>query len=380
LRTQCIARDAGARLESPKKPYLIKSLLTDGWGGLDGDLGVSDKPIWLECDERALAIARAITCGRATTILPVIYVSATGEQRWNFTRREIEKLAYDLGGVAHVVVEPNRPFSFQLRDVTGGENVYGGTVGLSVPGRGVVRRLYLGWHLQDSADLGKALRAAALNLRSQMPSEGWDWTELQEQALRLQRERDRNRLSAQENEQLYQEEIENLQDRVSELEQQLKSRAETEVAVDGGEDSVGALVSRVGPEIYPGEFFDRLRFAAEIAISVSERLKVDRRSQSFFKNFLEKIPFSPARKELLEDLERATKNPKRAAAEISSLLLRHGYQEKADKRHIRLEGKSEYEGLDTVTVSKTPSDKRALMNTRKQIERALGISKLSGKS
>jgi hypothetical protein len=113
---------------------------------------------------------------------------------------------------------------------------------------------------------------------------------------------------------------------------------------------------------------------------VSERLKVDRRSQSFFKNFLEKIPFSPARKELLEDLERATKNPKRAAAEISSLLLRHGYQEKADKRHIRLEGKSEYEGLDTVTVSKTPSDKRALMNTRKQIERALGISKLSGKS
>lgn len=33
LRTQCIATTAGAKLETPRKPYLIKALLKNGWGG-----------------------------------------------------------------------------------------------------------------------------------------------------------------------------------------------------------------------------------------------------------------------------------------------------------------------------------------------------------
>lgn len=35
LRTQCIAMTLGARLDTPRKPYLIKALLKSGWGGTD---------------------------------------------------------------------------------------------------------------------------------------------------------------------------------------------------------------------------------------------------------------------------------------------------------------------------------------------------------
>jgi hypothetical protein len=46
LRTECIARRPGAHLDPPRKPYLIKMILQDGWGGKDSELSVSD-PIGL---------------------------------------------------------------------------------------------------------------------------------------------------------------------------------------------------------------------------------------------------------------------------------------------------------------------------------------------
>lgn len=66
----------------------------------------------------------------------------------------------------------------------------------------------------------------------------------------------------------------------------------------------------------------------------------------------------------------------RLAGDVSAILLRHGYRKKGDNKHPRLEPKEEYHGLESLTLSKTPSDYRSLRNLRKQIERALGLSKL----
>lgn len=377
LRTQCLAKRTEARLESPRKPYLVKAVLKDGWGGKDGSLNVSDQPIWLENADNGLLTACPVILGKASRRLPTIYVSALGEGRWILSKQEIEKLAYDLGGVAHVVVEPNRAFSFQLWEKTAGANAYGGTVGLVLPGRGILRRFYLGLQLEDSRDLIVAVRTATLNLRSQMPAFGWDWTELQEQALRTQRERDRNRLSTKEIEQLYQEEIYTLQDRINQLDEELASRPVSEaVGYDEGDFSTQNLVRHLGPEVYLGEISDRLRLAAKITLSVSDQTGLDRRSMIILEKFVKKLPVSPALNELLRDLSRATKNPRRVSADLTSLLLRHGYNKKSDKKHIRLEAEDGYEGLDTITISKTPSDSRGLKNLRTQIERTLGISKL----
>jgi hypothetical protein len=376
LRTQCIAASPGARLDPPRKPYLIKALLKNGWGGRDQQFNVTDQPVWIENNDAGLALAKSVTLGEAAKWLPSVYVSATGVSSWQLSHREIEKLAYDLGGVAHVVVEPNRAFSFLLRDQTEGRNAYGGTVGLSVPGKGIVRRYYLGWQIQNADELATAVRLAASTLRSQMPAHGWDWTELQEQALRAHRERERNRLSASELEKLYLEEIDNLQDRIRQLEQQLAASQIASLDTDEADFSTDNLVKRLGPEIYSGEISDRLRFAAKTTLLVAEQIGLDPRSKAILQRVVERLPASPALAELSKDLDRATKDPKRVASELTSLLARHGYSEKSDNKHIRLEANKGFDGLDAITLPKTPSEHRGLKNLRKQIARTLGITKL----
>jgi hypothetical protein len=376
LRTQCIATSAGAKLESPRKPYLIKALIKNDWGGKDGHFSVSDQPTWLESNEEGLCIASAVTTGGATKWLPVVYVSATGKSMWILSQREIEKLAYDLGGIAHVVVEPDRAFSFSLRERTSARNAYGGTLALSSPGQGIIRRYFIGWQIQDGVELAATVRQVATTLRSQMPSFGWDWTELQEQALRAQRASEKSRLTAAESEQLYLEEIDNLQDRIRQLEQAFSARPADSVGTDEGEFSSENLIRRIGPEIYAGEVSDRLRFAASTTLSFADQIGLDARSKLILQRVLDRLPLSPALAELSQDIARATKDPKRVASELTSLLGRHGYLEKSDNKHIRMEAKELFEGLEAITIPKTPSDHRGLINLQKQVERTLGITKL----
>ncbi len=309
--------------------------------------------------------------------LPVIYISSIGSPTWIVSRKQIEKLAFDMGGIAHVVVEPDRRFSLKLRILSESHNVYGGTWALALPKQGVVRRFYLGWRLPTAKELLDRVREVAIAARSQMPAKGWDWTELQEQALRLQRERDRNRLSAKETEQLYEEEIANLQERVKELEGQLATGSP---AKDGERDDgllPAAFIDRIGPEIYLGELVDRLRYAVKTCLERADQIGLDRRSKALFEKIIGEIKPSPELHRLVKELRRVTKDKKRVGADLTRLLEAYGYREKSDRKHIRLEAKKGYVGLDAVTLPKTPGENRGLENLRKQIERALGITKLN---
>lgn len=379
LRTQCIAMAPGIKLESPRKPYLIKSLLKNGWGGVDLAMNVTDQPNWLDDSMASLTLARTITVGEAAKWLPTVYVSAIGKGAWLLDKREIEKLAYDLGGIAHVVVEPDRAFSFRLRDECAGKNAYGGTVALVVPNQGIIRRFFLGLHNQNATELAAHTKEAAAIWRGQMPTVGWDWTELQEQALRAQRAREKGRLSAAESEQLYQDEIKNLQERIRELEQQLSSRSAEVLERDESEFFTTDFIKLIGPEIYSGEILDRLKLASRSILDASDTNGLDSRSKAIFQRFVEKFPRSRALDELSQDIGRATKDPKRAAKELTTLLDRHGYREKSDNKHIRLEAAEDFEGLVTITVSKTPSDHRGLKNLHTQVEKALGLTYLGKK-
>lgn len=299
-----------------------------------------------------------------------------GPSRWALSPQEIDDLAYDLGGVAHVIVEPDREFSFELRDRTDAANAYGGRVGLILPGRGLIRRFHIGWRLEDSSGLVSAVQGAAFRLRLQMPAVGWEWTELQEQALRAHRERDRNRLTGAEVEKLYQEEISALQERVRQYEEAAAILPAAQDEEDEPDSAVDDLVRRLGPEVYPGELSDRLRLAARLALSQADSIGLDPRSRAIFDKLATRLPSSPGLLDLLDDLRRASKDPKRIASELVSLLKRHGYHEKGDNKHIRLEANSGYEGLEALTLPKTPSENRGLKNLRKQIERTLGLTRL----
>ncbi|MCP8895379.1 hypothetical protein KYK29_10590 [Shinella daejeonensis] len=378
LRTQCIATGPTVRADVPKKPYLIKTLIKDGWGEEDGLFAISDSPIWLADDQEGLEIASAVTNATATNYLPVVYISATASSKWAMSKAIIEKLAYELGGIAHVVVEPSRAFSFTLREITHGVNVYGGSVGISVPKHGMLRQLFIGRTLPDEDALHREVRVVSTAIRSQMASEGWDWIDLQEASLRDQRTRERNRLSTQDIEAIYLEEIKAKEERIKDLELQLSERPIT-ASISRDEETLLDIefVKRIGAEIYPGEFSDRVRASIKDCLARSENDGLDKRSFRILDELLKATSFSDSATELREELKRATKDPKKVASRLQDVLKRHGYAEKSDNKHIRMEPKAGFEGLDSITLPKTPSDHRGLKNLCKQIEKTLGINKFS---
>lgn len=136
IRTSVESSHPTIRLPPARKPIIVRTLLDKFSGALDGELPIAQVPHMLSEDDVNLA-ARLID-GQAGFRLPVVYVSC------GFAGRHIvdpKSLAYDLGGMAHVIVEPSRLFSRRLQALVKSENVYGGTIGVYWPS-GAGRRTF----------------------------------------------------------------------------------------------------------------------------------------------------------------------------------------------------------------------------------------------
>lgn len=377
FRTQCISRIPNVKTDTPKKPYIIKSIIRENWSDYDGDLLPSDQAIYIEDNDSGINIGAKITKGESTRHLPIIYVSALAKSEWIIPRTSIDRLAYELGGVAHIVVEPSRSFSFSLRDATLGRNVYGGALGLVAPTQGILKRYMLGQDYDNVHSLIQNVRAVTCVVRSELPSVSWDWLDLQEASLRDQRRKEKNRLSEDERDTLFNEELKSKDERIIELERQLNERPNSLIVPSDESHVPASLFAKIGTEIYEGEFLDRIRYSVKQCLSRGDTDGLDSRSAAVFSDFLRFTSYSPNVSELREDLKRASRDPKKAASELRALLSRHGYTTKSDNKHIRLEAKAKMAGLGPITLAKTPSDMRGLENSRKQIEKVLGISRLT---
>ncbi|KWW14956.1 hypothetical protein AS889_13150 [Pseudomonas putida] len=113
-----------------KRPLISIRLLDRFGGGADGDFPLSISPIMLEDDSTGREIARRVIVGENVSALPVIYVSASA-----FGRHALipDRFARKICGMAHVVIEPSRDFSFKLRPLVNSRNVYAGAVGIYWP-------------------------------------------------------------------------------------------------------------------------------------------------------------------------------------------------------------------------------------------------------
>ena len=377
VRAQCLAVETLVRLEVPKRTHLIRMILEEGQAIEDGLLAPSLQPHFLPDDEDGSGLAEKIVSGGASVYLPTVYVSAIEGGRWALDARAIRALARDLAGVAHVVCEPSREFSFRLRDRVDGENVYNGTLGVAVPGGGFVHRAYLGKAIPDEKALVERVKSVAVTIRSQMPKVGgWDWLDFQDEILRRQREIDRNRLSAEENEKLWNDELALKEARIQELEAELCDARNAPLQAPVSAIGNGTFLPVLKPEIYSGEFSDRIRAALEFCLEKGADSGWDKRSLAVFEEILGALTPSPALNELREDLKRATRDAARLNGELRRLLARHGFEFKSDNKHSRMEPGPEYVGLESVTLMKTPGDHRGLMNLCAQIEANLGLMRL----
>ena len=176
VRVSCEASSSGMVLPSPKKPIIVRLLLEQLGGGSDGDLEATDRPLFLEQADMGLA-ARAIR-GELGNALPIVYVSASDRHTHLVSPAHA---AYEWSGLAHVLVEPNRAFSFRLRFEAGGQNAYGGAIGIYWPD-GIGRRVLLpSYRLatpeQATREVSEELRAALSHKR---PARACTWEYLQE--------------------------------------------------------------------------------------------------------------------------------------------------------------------------------------------------------
>lgn len=148
VRVECEPLHPMAVVPAAKKPVLVKLLLQEFGGGIDGDFEVVSTPIIFAQSEIDLA-GRCVR-GETDSYLPIVYVSAPFVGPYLVNPNE---LATQLAGMAHIVVEPNRAFSTKLMAEVDRRNPYGGTVALYWPESGERRSLYSRGSNRTSADI-----------------------------------------------------------------------------------------------------------------------------------------------------------------------------------------------------------------------------------
>lgn len=79
VRGQCLGATHGVQLQRPRKPFLIKKMLEEGWGGFDGALEVQASPHHF--GDKDLELGAQLICGTAPTSLPVVYMSRASDGR-----------------------------------------------------------------------------------------------------------------------------------------------------------------------------------------------------------------------------------------------------------------------------------------------------------
>jgi len=152
VRVSVDARERGVAVPPAKKPIIVHTLLDELGGAMDGALAARTSPVRMSDMDMGLA-TRCVTAD-AGCRLPVVYVSV--DQTGGHVLH-VDALALALAGIAHVLVEPDRAFSMQLKHLSGSRNVYGGTIGVHWPDGSGRRPFFVGGPFRTAADLGPAI-------------------------------------------------------------------------------------------------------------------------------------------------------------------------------------------------------------------------------
>ena len=109
-------------------PFLFKKIIRDGIGGEDNGIQISDRPLYINKENRFLM--EDIYNNKKVYSLPIVYVSKLfqrNEKTQENYALDVQELARDLAGCAHVLVEEADIASI-LKMNTEGKNAYNGAV------------------------------------------------------------------------------------------------------------------------------------------------------------------------------------------------------------------------------------------------------------
>lgn len=366
VRNSCSCVDVSTQIQSSKKPFVIKLLLNVLGGGVDGQFEVDKKPHLL--DEYDVDMAASFMAGEADNYLPVVYCSYPAR---SCERIDFEKLAFDLCGLAHVVVEPSRFFSKELTYKVFQRNVYGGAVGIYWPDGTGNRRFYIGTKYKDAAQLCSAVQSEVSEAHlKRLPMQKCTWEHLKETYSRSEVERLKREGSTELNEYIeaFSGENEALKADNANLRKEvsrLKSELQWQQSVNN-RDGCGLLAFGREQELYAGEFNDLL-----VKI-LSEKIKLlpeETRGYHILKSILDSNKEVGKRANIEEVIKRSVGGSKRLDTKAKSELETVGFEISEDGKHYKLIfcGDARY----SFTLPKTGSDYRSSRNSVSDIKKKL---------
>jgi hypothetical protein len=240
----------------------------------------------------------------------------------------------------------------------GRKNPYAGAVGLFAPNGQQVLRAFK----KPDDPKGKALAQICFEAANSFMSglaavHGWEWQHLQEAQARLLRNNARPNNSTELDEYMEQfdaemvskdEQIENLK-----ILLEIEKHKNSSVARTVGDILPDKLKEQVGPELYDGEFSDRLRFFLLSKLASSD---TDERTEGFVRALVEKTSYSGRSAQLTAQIKQACKDGNQMPKQLGALLIGFGFTKTQEGKHIKYTPPAELFGLISEVLPSSPSD------------------------
>ena len=349
-----------------RKPYFIKNVIEQMGGGVDADFSVSDKPIYFS-DEEIEAASRVIF-GSSKSVMPVVYVSRRSD---GSIPLDIEKFAKRMSGIAHVVVEPSREFSFLLKGVTSGRNPYLGAIGIYWGFSDRPYKILPGEKEQAeqfSRKVERTIRSFAVHRRL-IDECTLDYIREKWFQRKLSVAKEDGSSSIEDYVQLFDSELDEKNQKIESLQQEVARLQAAVAASEGLGSAPGAsvLLSGQEDELYQGEFRDLVvdaltRFKNQCCEGGS---RPDHILQSLLSSN-EKVGHGA---ELMSGLKSLLSNYDGFNSKVKSELESYGFVVQEDGRHIKALWHGD--GRYTTTLAKTPSDHRSGKNSFASIRKLI---------
>ncbi|MBL8465068.1 MAG: hypothetical protein JNL37_09490 [Thauera sp.] len=366
LQVSCEALSTAVRLPPPKKPYFIRQALTELGGGMDGEIPVTDKPFRLGEDEAG--IAAALMMGVANNKLPIVYVSAGFDGTHLINPDELAKF---VSGMAHVVVEPSRIFSFKVKTLTNSGNVFGGTIGVYWPESNARNAYFIDDETPNpraiQIEIAKDIRLALSNRRTRT---NCTWAHLKESISRKRYDllKSQGSTALQEYIEAFDADQAAKDVKLADAEQEIsRLNAELRRVTSSSQSSNRGLVN-AGKEqdLYEHEIADIIVEALREALRAARE---NSRRHHVLTDLLAANKSSDTRQKLEEEIKSLFKTYRDMDARTRSTLARMGFELSEDGKHYKavFQGDGRY----TFTLPKTSSDHRAGRNTASDINNVL---------
>lgn len=362
----CEAMNTAARLPPPKKPYFIRQALDELGGGYDGEIPVTDKPFRLSANEES--IAAALILGTAKNTLPIIYVSA-GFHEGHLV--DPDELAKFVSGMAHVVVEPSRAFSYKMKGLTASKNVFGGTVGVYWPKTHARNSYFIDENTPNARslqlELAKDIRIALSNRRQVTQC---TWTNLKEAVARNRFEQLKLKGSTELQDYIkaFDTDIAAQQDRITEAEEEIgRLTAEIRRLSIVTQSSADGLLRRGDEQdLFEHEITDII---IEALAEASRSVREGSRREHVLQDLIAANTHSGARQGLEQEIKAVLKTYQEMNAKTKSALVRLGFDITEDGKHYKavFQGDGRY----TFPISKSGSDHRTGKNLTSDINNKL---------